>query len=352
MIFKRSYFVDIQWLHFIGSRLDKFKTASASSNTFNCRCPICGDSDKSKSKARFYFYTKKGSLNTVCHNCGYSHSFWTFMKEVFPSDFEQYKNEQLKESIESIGSFSKPSRNVKKHKSYNPSRNNKKTLETGSNHSISGTKPLCELSETHKAVQYIKSRGFDERALSRLLWTDDFKEVAKTISHNPVSENFPSEGRIVIPFYDEEGNIEVVQGRALNNNSLRYITIKSSEDVDKVYGKYEVDRSKTVYCVEGPLDSLFIDNCIATCDSSLTSAKADVYAWDNEPRSREIVDLMEEAINNKKNVVIWDKSPNKKQDINDMILSGMTQKQLMKLIKKRTFSGLKAKLEFNMWRKV
>lgn len=62
----------------------------------------------------------------------------------------------------------------------------------------------------------------------------------------------------------------MVQGRSLiADHRLKYISVKTSDDIDKIYGKYELDTSKTTYCVEGPLDSLFIDNCVATCDANL-----------------------------------------------------------------------------------
>ena len=177
--------------------------------------------------------------------------------------------------------------------------------------------------------------------------------TAESISCDKLSERFPSDPRIVIPFYGFEGEVEMIQGRSLDKGAkLRYLTIKADEDIDKVFGKYEIDPEKTVYCTEGPLDSLFVDNCLATCDSSLTKAPADVYIWDNQPRSKEIVALMEKTIDKKHKIVIWPNSPDTKMDINDMIQMGITREELKKVIEMRTFSGLKAKLELTKWRKV
>lgn len=213
---------------------------------------------------------------------------------------------------------------------------------------------MSELSDDHSAVQYLKSRCFGDRQIKRLLYTDNFREAANTISENELSENFPNDSRIVIPFYDSQGeNIEMIQGRSINPKSgLRYISIKSHEDVDKVYGKYELDSNKTSYCVEGPFDSLFVDNCLATCDSTLPRSKADVMIWDNEPRSEEIVSLMSNWIELGGKLVIWPGSPEKKLDINDMIQMGLSQKQLMEVIHSRVFQGIRAKIEFKQWKRV
>lgn len=349
MLFKRDYYTDLDWMHRLSFRLDRFKSASASSNVFNCRCPVCGDSQKSAKKARFYFYTKNHNLNVICHNCGYSHSFWTFMKEVFPNEFDEYKRDQLKTRLDDLGGTSK---HRKKPTLNNQSPDPVETPVSDSRKNLAGVQPLSALSDTHAAVKYMRGRGLKQNQIDRLLWSEDFRVTAESISHEPLSDNFPNEPRIVIPFYSDDGEIEMIQGRSLSSKGLRYLSIKTDPNVDKIYGKYEVDRSKTVYCVEGPLDSLFVDNCLATCDANLLRADADVFIFDNQPRSKEIVALIEKTIEKGKKIVIWPTSPDTKEDINDIILRGVTQTQLMKIIRDNTFSGPKAKLAFMKWRKV
>lgn len=349
MNFQPDYFTDLQWLSKISFRFDKFKTSSATSNVFNCRCPICGDSEKSTRKARFYFYTKQHSLNTICHNCGYSRSFWNFMSDVFPNEFPEYKRDQIKARLDGLVGTSK------NRSTPTPSPTHSQTDETHQNEAqsvLEGVTRITKLPDTHEAVKYLKNRGFGQEEMSRLFWSDDFKKTAQSVSSEPLSNEFPSESRIVIPFYDSGGDIEMIQGRSLSNNGLRYISIKKHPEIDKIYGKYEVDPTKTTYCVEGPFDSLFVENCLATCDSNLMRADADVYIFDNQPRNTEIVKLMEKTIQSGKSIVIWPTSPNGKEDINDMILSGMTKSDLMKTIKRNTMSGVKAKLAFMKWKKV
>ena len=66
----------------------------------------------------------------------------------------------------------------------------------------------------------------------------------------------------MIPFRNEEGEIFAYQGRHLGKSSQVY-HIKLDEDVDKIYGLDRADKDKQIYVVEGPIDSMFLDNCIA-----------------------------------------------------------------------------------------
>ena len=347
-MFESDFFVDLDWLHNIAFRLDGFKRTSPTSHVYACRCPLCGDSQKSKKKKRFYFYTKKGNLNVHCKNCGYSHSFWTFMKEVFPNEYGAYTKDQMKHRLTALNPSSKPFIQ-KADATYTQSN---KDAEKSSTSVLDGVLPLLSLSDSHKAKTYLKSRLFTDDMMSRLLYTDNFKLTCESLTKEPMNEGFPEDGRIIIPFYDKEGDIKALQGRSLSNKGLRYITIKATEESDKIYGLDRLNNKKTSYCVEGPLDSLFIDNCLATCDPNLQRSNADVLIWDNEPRSKEIVHFMESAINAKKKVVIWPTSPDQKEDINDIIMKGFTPEELMYIINERTYSGLKAKLELQKWKRI
>ena len=60
--------IDIQYLHTISHKLDRFKKKSQ--NLYNFRCPYCGDSQKKKTKARGFVYRVKNDMFYKCHNCG------------------------------------------------------------------------------------------------------------------------------------------------------------------------------------------------------------------------------------------------------------------------------------------
>lgn len=344
-MFTSDYYLDVTWLKSLSPYLERFKATSSSERTFNCRCPICGDSKKSKRLARCYFYTSHGSLSVSCKNCGYGRSFYNFMREVFPDKFEEYKMEQLK-ARHGQSSFSS---GVKAATPSVPDVSQENAVAC-----LEGAVSISELPDDHKAKRYLSDRGIPVDCFDRLYYASNFKITASSVSYCDISPNFPDEERIVIPFYDKDGNITMIQGRSLlPKSSLRYITIKASEDAEKVFGIDAVDFNKPVYVCEGPLDSFFVENCLASCDSSLTRIKADVYIWDNEPRNPEIIQLMDTAIDNGKSLVIWPFSPDKKVDMNDMIKDGIYSStcELMQTIQENTFSGIQAKLKFQQWKR-
>ena len=142
------------------------------------------------------------------------------------------------------------------------------------------------------------------------------------------------------------------QGRALNGESPKYITIKVDDNKQKIYGLDDVDWSKRVYVVEGPIDSLFLDNCIATAQSDLRVDGDDVVLIpDNEPRNNEVVKQVKTYIDGNFNVVIWP-SDIKEKDINEMILSGKTERDIKDIIARNTFNGLLARTKLSEWKKV
>ena len=50
---------------------------------------------------------------------------------------------------------------------------------------------------------------------------------------------------------------------------MRYITIMLDEDSPKVFGLDRVNETEPIYIVEGPFDSLFLDNSIAMAGVTL-----------------------------------------------------------------------------------
>jgi len=169
------------------------------------------------------------------------------------------------------------------------------------------------------------------------------------------------EPRLVIPFLDEEGNLFGVQGRSFKKDAnVRYITIIMDDSKPKVFGLDKINlKLPHIYVVEGPLDSLFLPNCVASCGSDLTTnlhrivddKSKFIVVYDNEPRNEEIVKKIEKAITAGYNVCIWPDSMAEK-DINDMVLAGYTPAKVVDIINENVYSGLKAKLRFSEWKRV
>ena len=160
--------------------------------------------------------------------------------------------------------------------------------------------------------------------------------------------------RMVIPFRDSNGDIFAYQGRAFGKEKPKYITIILDESVPKIFGLDRVDTSRDIFVVEGSLDSLFINNCIAVAQSDLRVPQYktnSVLIPDNEPRNRQIVTQLERAIDDGYRVVVWPDYVRQK-DINDMVLSGMDAVEIMDIIHTNTVSGLSAKARLQEWKKI
>jgi len=213
-----------------------------------------------------------------------------------------------------------------------------------------------ELPSDHLAKKYILQRGIPVEHYSRIFYASDFKDFVSTKVPEKAENLLDNEKRIVLPFWDENKNLLGFQGRALSNSSAKYITMKLDEYAKKVYGLDTVDFSKLVPVVEGPFDSLFIKNSLASMDATLQNIipivgnndAEYVFVFDNEPRNNHVHRSMEKTIEMGLSIVIWPPSVTEK-DINEMVLAG---RDIEKLISDRTYSGILAKLEFERWKKL
>ena len=319
---------DSKYIGLVSSRLQKFKRVKA--DLYNFRCPICGDSQKHKNKARGYFYQVKMNTNFKCHNCGASLSFNNFLKQIDSTLHKQYSMEKFKEGYTGKNFVvEEPKLDFKKPVF-------KKKLD------------LPRASEIPVAKEYLEKRMIDPEkfyfARKFKSWVNTQKQTFDTIGRD--------ESRIIIPMYDTERNLIGFQGRSLGPNSVKYITVMLKEEAPKVYGMDQLDTKQSVYIVEGPFDSTFVKNSIALCgsDGDLEYLKAYdlIYAYDNEPRNKEIVSRIERCIGDNKRVVIWPRGIEQK-DINDMVLAGHN---IMSVLESNTYSGLEANVQFNNWKKV
>ena len=315
----------------LSPRLDKFKKVR--DNLFNFRCPYCGDSQKSRSKARGYFYRKKNDFFYRCHNCAKGTTFGKVLEYIDQETYKQYVMERWRgdapNTKEPEFNFQAP-----KFKKKDPK--------------LESLTPINKLNTDHPARQFVESRQIPEEFYSDLYLCSKFFEWAKIGTLVPRRQEHP---RLVIPFRDETGEVFAAQGRAFGKETPKYLTIKF-QDKPKIFGLDRVDLSRKIHIVEGPLDSLFVDNCLAMGGADFGSLPEDAtIILDNEPRSKEILKRMANLIENNYELVIWpDSIPHK--DINDMILAGMTSEDVQELIKQNTYNGLQATARLSAWKRI
>jgi len=160
--------------------------------------------------------------------------------------------------------------------------------------------------------------------------------------------------RMVIPFRDSKGKIFAYQGRAFGEEQPKYITIVLDQNEKKIFGLDRINDNRNILICEGPIDSLFLPNCLAVAQGDLRLPQykdKGTLVFDNEPRNREIVKNIEKAVEEGYSVVIWP-SDIEEKDINDMIISGLTNVEISDIIHRNTFSGLEAKTQLSHWKKV
>lgn len=336
-----------KYLNIVSTQLPLFKKKT--DTLYNCRCVFCGDSQKDKRKARGYIFENNQYLVFKCHNCSYSCSFDALLQHINPSIHKEYRMEmfagkQVEKPVETFTSditkFAK--RRIDKFEPF------------------TRLKKISQLDYNHKAKLYIESRMIPKSYHYMIYYCPKFATWVNTMIPGKFSDQslLKDTGRIIFPFIDQNGYVFGFQGRALDqvDASLRYITIMLDEKKTKIFGLDRVNLKQKIHVVEGPIDSLFLPNCIAMggSDVSLDNVVDNhniIMIYDNEPRNKDIVKLIQKSIDRQYNVVIWPSNIEQK-DINDMILSGMSKVELMQIIKDNTYRGIKANLKLTEWKKV
>ena len=327
-------YLDTKYIQLVSPQLSKF--VRKNDRTYNFRCPYCGDSKKYRNKARGYFFKIKNDFVFKCHNCGVGRTLTNFLKDQSPMLHDQYVMERYKEGLTGKGT-----------QTASPKFDFKAPVFKTSN--VIDLTPVSELNKEHPARDYLERRKIED--LDSFYYCPKFKDWT-----NRQKKTFDTlrqdSARIIIPLRDKDGTMFGFQGRSLAPKAkIRYITIMLDDSMPKVYGLDRIDPSKEVYVTEGPFDSHFLTNAIAMCGSDVDLRSFDyqfVYAYDNEPRSREIVDKIKASISAGAKVVIFPKSI-KEKDLNDMALAGH---DVQSLVESNTYSGLEAQLKLNEWKRV
>ena len=331
-------YIDVKYINLCSSILERFKQKQT--NLWNFRCPICGDSKKHKNKCRGFIYEKRNKYFYRCHNCNVGTSFNKFLEQISPTLHRDYITENYKEDkwtkkdvVQTLPEFN-----------FVPKFNNV----------LSGMESISMLETNHPAREYLKKRLIPEKCFRYLYLCKEFKKWTNSI----IPSKFTLESldydapRLVIPFFDEKNNVIGYQGRSFDpNERSKYITIKMKGIENLVYGQERLDITKKVYCVEGPLDSLFLPNSLATAGLNFKGIKlSNIIVLDNERRNTQIVDALKKVISNGYSVCIWPDSV-KQKDINEMIMEGMTIEQIVDIIDNNTYSGLQADFQLSQWKR-
>jgi hypothetical protein len=311
-------------------------------HTYNGCCPICKEGDSWGKKKRFYYIPKKELA--YCHNCGYSKKPIPFIADI--------TNKPLTVIIQEVKEFDVDVLPVVEEKQEHKKIINTETLP----------KDCINLSDTSQ-VEYYK----DNPVVTMALHCIESRRLNKGINspktfylslNDPVHKN-----RLVLPFYDENDKIIYYQTRGLVNKDLherpKYLSKMNTERC--LYGVHNINPNiDSVFIFEGPIDSYFVENGLATCGitergNKIFSANQlnqinklnlydKVYVLDNQYRDTAALNKSIILADNNEKVFIWPKELKQFKDFNDICVAGNRNKIKPEFILKNTYSGLRAKL--------
>jgi transcription elongation factor Elf1 len=210
--------VDSKFIGLVSPKLQKFKRVKA--DLYNFRCPICGDSKKNKSKTRGYLYAVKANTNFKCHNCGASMSLNNFLKQVDPAVHKQYVMEKFKEGHTGRSFVTEEPEFKFEAPKF------KKKLK------------LPKASENPKSSGYLTARKLNP---DNFYYAEHFKKFVNSLKPT-FDDTKHDEERIIIPLYYEK-NLIGLQGRSINPNPVKYITVMLDDDAPKIYGLDTIRRT-------------------------------------------------------------------------------------------------------------
>lgn len=333
-----------------GQSLTLFKWTNDTVAT--CRCPYCGDSKKKKYKTRGYFFlnNKTNSYSFKCHNCGVAVSLYQFLEDHFPEIHKQMKfdfvqNKKIENEI--LKSMKVPAVAEKRPVVTQPYEPNP----------LEGYQTIFELQENHPAKIYMKNRKIPSQVLMRTYYAQDFFELSERLDPEKILDR-SGVPRIIFPMYTADKKLFAVQGRTFTEtDEVKYITLrKRGIDHMKIYGFDRFDPNKQGYCVEGPIDSEYLPNCIALAGAGKLKRNSLPFnpekmtmIFDNEPRNDDICNYMAGCLHNGFRVCIWGKDY-PFNDINDAILGGWTAEQIIEHIEKNSEKGLIGINKLGSWR--
>tara|TARA_Y100000593_G_C4281100_1_gene322809 strand:- start:428 stop:1459 length:1032 start_codon:yes stop_codon:yes gene_type:complete len=341
-----TLWIDVKYANILSVQLEHYTVKNQNPYLSNFRCPLCGDSQKSKKKARGYFYTKTSSLFYRCHNCNAGTTLGNIIKTVNASLYNDYKLERYKEGFD-VGNAAKPHSKIE-FQNFTPQFEEKSPLDRL-------FEKVDTLNDSNIFAKYLKNRKIPRSKWGSIYYTYETHKLIELCPEYSSIVEF-DEPRIIFPFYTKDKRLIGVTARDVSSKSnLRYLTLRIDKVEPMIYNIENIDTSKQIYCTEGPIDSLFLDNAVAVGSSDLGRIRSllpksnTTLIFDNQPRNVSIGSIMRRVMEDGWSMVIWPDTV-KEKDINEMALN-MSIDQIKELINKNSHSGLKARFKINAWSK-
>ncbi len=283
-----------------------------------CRCPVCGDSEIRRKKRGYILKNNPKDPDVWiyhCHNgdcaANESMSVKRWLKIYFNDIYHEYNREVWQSNKD------------KKERIVYKAPIEEKYIESKDTKHFT---PILigEGSIFEKAIEYVKSRKIEET-----IWSKFY-----------VSTGGRYQGRLIIPFFNKE-DIYFYQARSLIGQEPKYLNRKT--DDRPAYNIFNIDRTKEVLVVEGPIDSMFLDNGIAVLGVKYKDKVKEeleklncYYIWDNDKDGKKkSIQFLQESkfVFNWKKFLQDAKIFKEVKDVNDLVLLSGINKFRYEMIK-------------------
>jgi len=307
-------------------------------SVYQCACPICREGKSLNTKRRCFYIPKND--NVFCHNCGWSSKPLKWIKEVTGASDTEIISE-LKEFTPDIDSLTSTQDEAPKI-----------VTETLPKDSINLSDQLqCDFYRTNDiyraTLHLIKQRRLDTA-------------VNKPDKLYLSLSDFVHKNRLVIPFVNENHDIEFYQTRTVlnrdNKTKPKYLGRVGSEKTLFNIDRVDSNHSK-VYIFEGPLNAFFTKNSVAVAGitergKSFTVRQQQqldgvlkfydkVWILDSQWVDTASLIKSEVLLKQGESVFIWPEKFGKRfKDFNDIAIECKVDEIGWEFIEKNTFDGL------------
>jgi len=326
-----------------------------SSTDISVSCPLCHEGKSWKRKHRMHLYIKPTyELPAVhCWNCGYSSNLYGYLKEYYPSTFEQYKKAKSSKSFKELKISNKRDLPTEDEKSKNIDIAVKvdsalTSPNTPNEDNVPNViEPLDEyFTKIPKdALDYLYMRGISP--LDSWLYSPRNNHIKFEGKDILLSEY------IIIPFLY---NNKWYGFQALGWKQKRFfIYLVKGNSSWKVWNYFNVDRTKEVYIFESIYDALSsgLDNVVSQLGATISSErlsefKEPVFCLDNywvDERAK--IEL--EEYSKKYKVFLWpEEIPTNIKDFNDLVKKGISKEKIKTMIVNNIGKGISTSLKIKM----
>lgn len=311
------------------------------SKSYNGCCPTCREGNSWGKKRRLYYIPRKNLI--FCHNCGLSTRPVKWVQTVGNMSYIEVMKENANFARVDIDLEPEEKKIVDIVVESLP----KDSINLSDKQQVSFYKDNFYV---NKALEVIKNRRLD---------TAENKPKSFWISlTDSIHKN-----RLVIPFYDTDGNIVHYQSRTIvekkGKEFPKYLSKQNSEKT--MFGINNIDdQSKYIFITEGPLDACFLKNGLAV--AGINESKGCAFTKRQQEQIakfplHEIVWVLDnqriDKASKKKTamltksgykVFLWPEELQKFKDINEVCIAARTNIISERFILKHTYSGIKANL--------